>query len=151
MVSERIVDNEDIEALLLNETSELTEEKQLINYDQNTDEKILFMLLKRETDEIDLRSRITTVLLTIMAIQIILINTVIILMGCGVLSFNNLEPLRWLFTFVIAEVIGFITLIVKYLFKSDGTHSLNLLSKYIDRYQSKTQMLDFDHQVDFGA
>lgn len=141
-----------LDKILIGPESALETQNDSENYNVNNDKTILWMLLYREISEIKLRGRLTLGLVVIMVVQIIAINVVVISMGIEKLAFSiPQEPLRWLFTFVIAEVVGFVTMIVKYLFKNDTTQTLDLISKYIDRMQQPSyNQYDEEEDIDFG-
>lgn len=142
----------EIEKVFKGNSTKVNKQEQLLHYNQDNDQHILFMLLQREILETKLRGGLAIGLVILMTGQVFAINYVIIKIGLAQLMFENYEPLRWLFTFVITEVIGFVVLILRYLFKNEGTQNLDLISKYIDRMQPSASdtYCDIEEPIDFG-
>lgn len=138
-----------LESLLASPTRELiNNEEQLIDYNRSNDSKILMRLLQREDEEMILRKYICGGLFLILAIQVLAVNFIIMGIGLNELVFNDYEPLRWLFVFVIAEVVTLISLIVKYLFGKGTTENLKLIGKYIDRMTGETSTNEINNDED---
>lgn len=72
----------------------VSSQNDLNQHNISNDDRILDMLLWRQVGEMQLRHRLTNILVLIMTIQIIAINIFLFWLGLGKITLNNLEPLR---------------------------------------------------------
>lgn len=84
------------------------------------------------TSDIKIKKTYSTILLIMLAIQFVILDGIFIFAGIGILKYSDVS-LNLFITAGLIELIGLVTIIVKYLFKDNTTESLRIISHINDK------------------
>lgn len=84
------------------------------------------------TSDISIKKVYSKILLIILAVQFIVLDLIFVFVGLGSLKYSDIS-LNLFVTGGLIELIGLVTIIVKYLFKDNTTESLRIISHINDK------------------
>lgn len=97
-----------------------------VNKKWTMNEKIIELFINNIKGDNGLKEKYAIILIVILIAQLIALNVLFILVGCGVLSYSE-TTFNIFITGGILEVFVLVRVIVKYLFKDNLTNALNII------------------------
>jgi hypothetical protein len=97
-----------------------------INKKWAMNDKIINIFVKNIDEDQELRKKYATILIMILAIELIALITIFVLKGLNILNYSD-TTFNIFITGGIAEVFVLVRIIVKYLFKDNLTNALNII------------------------
>ena len=92
----------------------------------NMNDKIIELYGKNIEKDQKLKGKYAVILVSILGIQLLMLNIIFILVGCGILTYSE-TTFNIFITGGIAEIFVLVRIIVKYLFKDNLSNALNII------------------------
>lgn len=112
--------------------SEKTQSVDTIKNNFKLQNKVVSTHCDNITSDISIKKVYSTILLIILAVQFIVLDSIFVFVGLGSLKYSDIS-LNLFVTGGLIELIGLVTIIVKYLFKDNTTESLRIISHINDK------------------
>lgn len=112
--------------------SEKTQSVDTIKNNFKLQNKVVSAHCDNITSDISIKRVYSTILLIILAVQFIVLDLIFIFVGKGCLKYSD-SSLNLFVTGGLLELIGLVTIIVRYLFKDNTTESLRIISHINDK------------------
>lgn len=117
-----------------------------VNKKWATNDRITKLYCQRIEDDSKLKKKYANILIGILLVQLLMLNTIFILKGCGKLEYSD-TTFNIFITGGLAEVFVLVKIIVSYLFNDNLSEHLNIILKSNNRSSIKTNRNKEDNKV----